>query len=129
MRQSIARKRAFPDLGEPLAPTPTVAAARLLAPQIWVDPGGPSPVRRWSACGLLLVGAWTLSVVRTDLSRMRLRLGCCVDHFLELLDGVKMLLDREAGTHGVDRDIPVRSGPPEGAAALTTIRTLYYRMR
>ena len=27
---------------------------------------------------------------------MRLGLGCCVDHFLKLLDGVKVLLDREA---------------------------------
>jgi hypothetical protein len=53
----------------------------------------------------VLVGAWTLSVVRTDLSRMRLGLGCCVDHFLELLDGVKVLLDREARAHGVDRDM------------------------
>ena len=36
---------------------------------------------------------------------MRLGLGCCVDHFFELLDGVKMLLNREARAHGVDRDM------------------------
>jgi hypothetical protein len=36
---------------------------------------------------------------------MRLGLGCCVDHFLELLDGVKVLLDQKAHAHGVDRDM------------------------